>query len=122
MKATVSNYAQSPRKVRLVSDLVKGKSIEEALTILKFEMRRASDPIAKLIASAAANAENKGERAADLVVKSITVDKGIVLKRFMPRAFGRGAPIRRRRSHVTVLLARKNESVKAAKPRSAKKK
>ena len=107
MKATLSNYAQSPRKVRLVSDLVKGKSIDEALTLLQFEMRRAAEPLAKLVKSAVANAENKGERASDLVVKSITVDKGIVLKRFMPRAFGRATPLRRRRSHVTVVLARK---------------
>jgi len=112
MKATVSNYAQSPRKVRLVSDLVKGKGIEEALTLLKFEMRRAADPLAKLIASAVANAENKGERAGDLVIQNITVNKGIVLKRFMPRAFGRATPLRRRRSHVTVTLARKGEVAK----------
>lgn len=109
MKATLSNYAQSPRKVRLVSDLVKGKSIEEALTILTFEMRRAADPLAKLVRSAVANAENKGERAADLVVKNITVDKGIVLKRYMPRAFGRASTINRRRSHVTVNLGKKGE-------------
>lgn len=107
MKATLSNYAQSPRKVRLVSDLIKGKTIDEALTVLQFEMRRAADPLAKLIKSAVANAEHKGERASDLVVKNITVDKGMVLKRFMPRAFGRATPLRRRRSHVTVTLARK---------------
>lgn len=115
MKATLSNYAQSPRKVRLVSDLVKGKSIEDALTALKFEMRRASDPLAKLIASAAANAEKQGERVSDLVIKNITVDKGIVLKRYLPRAYGRATPLRRRRSHVTVTLARKGETQKAKK-------
>lgn len=112
MKATLSNYAQSPRKVRIVSDLVKGKSIDQALTILQFEMRRAADPIAKLIKSAVANAENKGERAGELVVKNITVDEGIVLKRYLPRAFGRATPLRRRRSHVTVTLARKGEVAK----------
>lgn len=112
MKASLSNYAQSPRKVRLVSDLVKGKSIDEALTMLQFEMRRAADPLAKLIKSAVANAENSGERASDLVVKNITVDKGIVLKRFIPRAFGRATPLRRRRSHVTVTLARRADMAK----------
>lgn len=112
MKATLSNYAQSPRKVRVVSDLVKGKSIDEALTLLQFELRRAADPIAKLVKSAVANAEAKGERAGDLVIKNITVDKGIVLKRFMPRAFGRATPLRRRRSNVTVTLAKKVEAKK----------
>lgn len=112
MKATLSNYAQSPRKVRIVSDLIKGKGIDEALTILQFEMRRAADPIAKVIKSAVANAEAQGERAGELVIKNITVDKGIVLKRYMPRAFGRATPLRRRRSHVTVTLARKAEVAK----------
>lgn len=109
MKATLSNYSQSPRKVRLVTDLVKGKPVSEALTVLEFEMKRASDPIAKLLKSAVANAEKKGEDPKSLVVKNITVDKGIVLKRFLPRAFGRATPIRRRRSHVTVELAKAGE-------------
>lgn len=110
MKATLSNYTQSPRKVRLVTNLVKGKTVPEALTALNFEMRRAADPIAKLVASAAANAEKQGENLNDLVIKNITVDKGIVLTRFMPRAFGRATPIRRRRSHVTVTLGKKTVS------------
>lgn len=107
MRATLSNYIQSPRKTRLVTDLVKGKSVAEALTILKFGTKRAGHPIAKLIASAVANAERDGERAQDLVVKSITVDKGLVSTRYMPRAFGRAAPIRRRRSHITVILGKR---------------
>lgn len=118
MKATLSNYAQSPRKVRLVSDLVKGKTIPEALTLLKFEARRAADPIAKLVASAAANAEKQGERPETLVVKSITVNKGVVLTRFMPRAFGKPSPIARRRSHVTVLLAKREEKARRGKKKS----
>jgi large subunit ribosomal protein L22 len=107
MKAILSNYTQSPRKVRLVSDLVKGKSVDEALTLLQFEIRRPADPLIKLIKSAVANAENKGERASDLIIKNITVDKGLVVRRFMPRAFGRATPIRRRRAHVSVTLERK---------------
>lgn len=107
MKATLSNYTQSPRKVRLVTDLVKGKSIDDAATLLKFEMRRAADPMLKLISSAVANAEKQGESAKDLIIKNITVNKGIVVKRFMPRAFGRATPIRRRRSHITVTLGHK---------------
>lgn len=107
MRATLSNYTQPPRKTRLVTDLIKGKGVVEALTLLKFDSKRAANPIAKLIASAAANAEKVGEKAADLYVQSITVDKGVVTTRFMPRAFGRAAPINRRKSHVTVTLAKR---------------
>jgi large subunit ribosomal protein L22 len=109
MRATLSNYTQPPRKTRLMTDLVKGKGVIEALTVLKFDPKRAATPIAKLIASAVANAEKQGEKVADLYVKSITVDKGLVTTRFMPRAFGRAAPINKRRSHVTVVLGRRSE-------------
>ena len=129
MKATLSNYRQSPRKTRLVTDMIKGKPVAEALTSLKFLNKRAALPIAKLISSAAANAEKLGEDARTLVVKSITVDKGLVAKRFMPRAFGRAAPIRHRMSHITVLLGKaEGKKAKAArapaadtKPAAAKK-
>lgn len=106
MKATLSNYRQTPRKTRLVTDLVKGKSVSDALTMLKFLNKRAATPIAKLIASAAANAEKQGEDARALMVKNITVDKGLVRKTFMPRAFGRASGINHRMSHVTVILAK----------------
>lgn len=104
MKASLSNYRQSPRKTRLVTDLVKGKSVAEALTMLKFLNKRAAAPIAKLIRSAAANAEKQGQDARKLFVTSVVVDKGLVMTRFMPRAFGRAAPIRHRMSHVEVKL------------------
>lgn len=107
MKATLSNYRQSPRKTRLVTDLVKGKRVAEALTALKFLEKRAADPVAKLIRSALANAEKQGESAKDLFIKSITVNKGLVRVKFMPRAFGRASPIKRRLSHVTVELGKK---------------
>jgi large subunit ribosomal protein L22 len=106
MKATFSNYRQAPRKTRLVTNLVKGKNVLDALTALKFLNKRAAAPMAKLIASAVANAEKQGEDARSLIVKNITVDKGIVAKRFMPRAFGRAGAIRHRMSHVTVTLAK----------------
>ncbi|MEK9177397.1 MAG: 50S ribosomal protein L22 [Patescibacteria group bacterium] len=120
MKATISNYRQSPRKTRLVTDLVKGKGIAEALTALKFLNKRAAAPIAKLIRSAVANAEKQGEDARTLVIVNITVDKGIVAVRFKPRAFGRPAPVRHRMSHVTVTLGKGKGSkrVKAAKKAS----
>ncbi len=106
MKATLSNYRQAPRKTRLVTELVKGKSVADALTALKFLDKRAAHPIAKLIASAAANAEKQGEDSRSLVIANITVDKGLVAMRSMPRAFGRSAPIRHRMSHITVTLAK----------------
>jgi len=106
MKATLSNYGQSPRKTRLVTDLVKGKKISDALMALRFLNKRAAAPIATLIASATANAEKQGEDAGSLVIKNITVDKGVVRTRFMPRAFGRAAPVRRRMSHITVTLGK----------------
>jgi len=106
MKASLSNYSQSPRKTRLVTDLVKGKTISDALMMLKFLNKRAAAPIAKLISSAAANAEKQGENAKSLVVKNITVDKGIVRTRYMPRAFGRAAPVRHRMSHITLTLGK----------------
>lgn len=112
MKATLSNYSQSPRKTRLVTNLVKGKSVAEALVALKFLEKRAADPIAKLISSALANAEKQGEDGKTLFVQSIAVDKGLVRVKFMPRAFGRASPIRRRMSHVTVTLGKKEAKVK----------
>ena len=107
MKATLSNYGQSPRKTRLVTELVKGKSVAEALTALKFLEKRASDPIAKLIRSALANAEKQGENGKALFIKSIRVDKGLVRVTQMPRAFGRATPLKHRMSHVRVELGKK---------------
>jgi large subunit ribosomal protein L22 len=104
MKATLSNYRQSPRKVRLVTDAVKGKSVADADATLTYMVKRGALPIQKLIKSAAANAVNAGADVATLVVKNIEVNKGLVLKRSMPRAMGRATPINKRSSHVTVTL------------------
>lgn len=114
MKATLSNYKQTPRKTRLVTELVKGKGVEEALLALKFLDKRAAAPMAKLISSAVANAEKQGEDGRTLVVQNITVNKGLVAMRSMPRAFGRSSPIRHRMSHITVTLGK-------AKPNKKKK-
>ena len=105
MQAVLDNYNQTPRKVRLVTDLVKGKRIPDALTALTFLPKRASGPIAKLIQSAAANAKNKGEDPEKLTVSDITVESAGMFKRYMPLAFGRASMIRRRRSRVTLKLA-----------------
>lgn len=104
MKATLSNYRQSPRKVRLVANAIKGKSLVEADLVLSHMTKRGSLPILKLIKSAAANAANTGTSADSLMVKNIEVNKGIVLKRSMPRAQGRATPINKRSSHITVTL------------------
>jgi large subunit ribosomal protein L22 len=107
MKAFLKNYRQSPRKVRLVANLVRGKSIEKALETLTFVNKRASEPFTKLIKSAEANAKSQGVDTRKLVVKSVAVDKGTVLKRFMPRARGSAARINKRNSHIKVELGTK---------------
>lgn len=108
MKATLRQYRQSPRKVRLVTDLVKNKPIDDALRELRFTNKRAAKPIAKLIESAAANAREKNDLTRDqLEVSRITVDKGPTLKRFRPRARGRATGVKKRTSHITVNLSEK---------------
>jgi large subunit ribosomal protein L22 len=103
--ARIAVHNQAPRKMRLVTDLVKGKTVPAALAELSFLPKRAADPIKKLIASAAANAKSKGENPETLTVKSIRVDSAGMIVRYMPRAHGRATPIRRRRSQVIVELA-----------------
>ena len=103
--ATLKSYNQSPRKVRLVTDLVKGKKIQAALSALEFLPRRASEPVAKVIKSAAANAKAQGKNPDDMKVQSIIVESAGMVRKFMPRAFGRAAPIRHRKSRVIVTLA-----------------
>ena len=107
ISATLKTYRQSPRKVRLATDLIKGKSVLMALAQLKFLSKRASLPIEKLLNSAIANAEhNFGATRAELMVKDIRVDKGIVFRRSMPRARGSASPIKKRTSHITITLTK----------------
>ena len=103
--ATLKSHNQSPRKVRLVTDLVKGKKVSAALTALEFLPRRAALPVEKLIKSAAASAKAQGKNVDEMTVKSIIVENAGMMKKFRPRAFGRAAPIRRRKSRVIVNLA-----------------
>lgn len=107
VKAELNNYRQSPRKVRIVADTVKGKSVEQALITLSFVPKRAALPLQKLVASAVANAKNKDIAVENLIVKSLTVDKGPTLYRRMPRSRGMANPIRKRTSLVKVVLAEK---------------
>ncbi len=103
--AKLNDYRQSPRKVRLVANLVKGKKIEEVRNTLAFLVKRASKPLADLIESAIANASHNFNIPADqLYIKEFRVDEGVVLKRRMPRARGMAYPINKRTSHVFVQL------------------
>lgn len=102
--AQLKNYRQAPRKVRLVADLVRGKSAVRALALLDTLPKRASEPMAKLIRSAVANS---GASATELYISKIAVDGGIVFKRFMPRARGRASQILKRTSHVVVEVSTK---------------
>lgn len=106
MKAHLNNLRISPRKVRLVARLIKGKQAAEALQLLKTVPRGATGPLEKLLRSAIANARVKNAlKPEEIRVADVRVDAGKTLKRFMPRARGSGAPIRKRMSHVTLLLA-----------------
>ena len=103
--AKLSDYRQSPRKVRLVTTLMKGKKVEDAKNELTFLVKRAAKPLADLIDSAVANANhNFNIPAENLFVKEFTVNEGVVLKRRMPRSRGMAYPINKRTSHVVVTL------------------
>jgi large subunit ribosomal protein L22 len=113
MKANLKNYRQSPRKVRLVADLVRGKSVDKALVDLRYTTKRATEAVEKLIRSAMANSE---ESSKNLYIKEISVDEGVTLKRSRPVSRGRAHRINKRSSHVSVVLAEqpkvKNEKLK----------
>ena len=129
--AKLSNYRIAPRKVRLVADMIRGKSIEQAQIILVNVSKKAKHPLADLLDSAIANAKNNFNIDKDnLIVSEIRVDQGFVLKRSMPMARGSAFPIKKRTSHISLVLAPKADKnakntkkaekpamvVKAAKP------
>lgn len=106
-KAILKNYRQSPRKVRLVADTLRGKSVDNAIVTLSFIPKRSALPLQKLLASALANAKNLSLPIENLVVKEIKVDAGATLYRHRPRSKGMANPIRKRTSHVSIILASK---------------
>ena len=125
MKAYLKNYRQSPRKVRVVANMIKGKSAERALLILDTTPKRATRQLANLVKSAIANAKNKdGIAAADLFIKEIRVDKGLTMKRYMPKAQGRATAFDKHASNVILTLGTKAAAPKkeatATKPKSKK--
>lgn len=119
MKALLTNYHQSPRKVRLVADLIRGKSISRAKEELMYLPKKSSGAVEKLLDSAVANARVLGAREADLFVKTITVNKGTVLRRSRPFARGRAGSIRKTMSIIALELGT-NAAAKAssAKPKN----
>ena len=104
-QAKLRNVRLSPRKARLVVDMVRGKGIQEAMNILQVSPQKTAPILSKLLKSAVANAEQSGVSDVDnLFVKTVMVDQGPVLKRFLPRAQGRASRIRKPTSHITVVL------------------
>ena len=108
----VARYVRvSPRKARLVVDLIRGKSVEEAATILAFTPRAAAEVVEKTLNSAVANAEkNLRIKRDDLYVSTTFVDEGPTLKRIRPRAMGRASRIDKRTSHITVVVKQREEA------------
>ncbi len=121
MKAFLKNYRQSPRKVRLVAELIKGKRVADALLILDTLPKRASGPVLKLLMSAISNAKQASVKEDNLFVENVTVNKGIVLKRSMPRARGSASRINKRTSHVALFLIEKTIEKKAKPAKKAEK-
>ena len=126
MKALLSNYHQSPRKVRLIADLIRGKSVVQAKAALSFMPQKSSPAIEKLLDSAVSNAKQMGAEAENLFVKAIAVNKGLVMRRFMPKARGRASRYAKTMSIVTLelgmLSAAPKKVAKAAKTSAKSKK
>ena len=104
--AKLRNYPTSPRKMRLLADLIRGMAVEKALAELEYNTKHPAVPLAKLVKSAVYNwkAKNEGEDESGLVVKTIMVDGARVLKRMRPAPQGRGYRVRKRSNHVTVIV------------------
>ena len=107
MKALLKNYHQSPRKVRLVANLIRGKSVSHARAALSFLPKKSGPAIVKLLDSAVANASQKGAESDSLYVKTISVDKGATMRRFRPFGRGRSGAIHKTMSIVKLELGTK---------------
>ena len=114
--AKLNNYPTSPRKMRLLVDLIRGEKVEKALAILEHHPKHPAVPLRKLVLSAINNwkQKNEGGDEAGLVVKTIMVDCGRTLKRMRPAPQGRGYRVRKRSNHVTVIVDEKNAKVQMA--------
>ncbi len=125
--AKLNNVPTSPRKMRVVADLVRGKRVNIALNLLKFEAKQGADRLEKLLLSAISNWENKNEdqkvEEADLFIKTISVDSGKMLKRLRPAPQGRAHRIRKRSNHVTLIVDSMNagENIEETKTETSEK-
>jgi large subunit ribosomal protein L22 len=109
-------YRMGPKKMRLIADLIRGKRVERAQAVLSLLNKKGAKPVLKLLNSAVANAKHNHNIANEgLIVKTIMVDGGPVLKRFMPKAHGRATPVRERTSHVKLVLEQLPVKVKKEK-------
>ena len=112
-RAMARSVGMSPRKMRMVVDLIRGRGVNEAYSILKFSKKAATTPIEKALRSAVANAQQKADAQGtfldvdDLVVREAFVNEGPTMKRFSPRAMGRATPIMKRSSHITIIVDEK---------------
>lgn len=128
--ASLQNYRITPRKVRLVADMIRGKGVAQAKNILDNANKKARHPISALIDSAVANASHNHKiEKSSLFIKEIRVDQGYVLKRSMPMSRGSAFPLKKRTSHISIILAtapavpagrQEKKAKKAAKPEAAK--
>ena len=115
-KAIARQVRMSARKVRLVVDQIRGKSVNDAYAILQFSKKRAAEPVSKTLRSAVANAQYRAQETDDfvdvddLVIRECFVDEGPTLKRWQARAQGRASPIRKRTSHITVVVDSKDKN------------
>ncbi len=111
VRAVAKYVRTAPRKLRLVADLIRGKSVNEARVILQFTAKRAAATLQKVLESAIANAENNAELdAEDLNVYRVFVDEGPTMKRWIPRARGRASGVKKRTSHITVVVKPREEA------------
>ena len=112
IKSKARNIRMSPRKIRLVVDLIRGMDVQKAQEQLGFMKKHAAKPVLKLLNSAMANAEHNFQlKKEDLYVKYVVADGGPVLKRWRPRAFGRAAGIRKRSTHISMILEEKDQQI-----------
>lgn len=122
VKAQLNSLRMAPRKVRAVTDLVKGQNAERALERLEFLVRRSSEPVSKLIKSALANAENNFSMVrSNLYIKEFYVDEGVKLKRFRAAGFGRPREIQKKTSHIHLVLAERVPGLKSEKRQTKEK-
>ena len=105
--AEYKDIRMSSRKARIVADMIRGKPVDEAATILAFQRKYAAVPLRKCLDAAVANADQKGKDIDDLIVSEVQINKGPIMRRYMARAHGRATKIRKQTSHIKIALSEK---------------